>query len=97
MFNIAKAAAYSGMLFSFPALLVLTTLLALVPEGTTLVGEVRSSLDQFLPPGSMYLLQIGAGDEALLLGAGALLRRQPEHLRRTGTDALAHGGFSPRL
>ena len=57
MFGVAKAAAYSGMLFSFPATLVLTTLLAQVPEGTSMVGEVRSSLDQFLPAGSMDLLQ----------------------------------------
>jgi len=57
VFGVAKAAAYSGMLFSFPAILVLTTLLAQVPEGTTIVGDVRSSLDQFLPAGSMYLLQ----------------------------------------
>ncbi len=57
VFNTAKAAAYSGMLFSFPAILVATTLLASVPEGTTLVGDVRSSLDQFLPAGSMDLLE----------------------------------------
>ena len=57
MFGVAKAAAYSGMLFSFPAVLVFTTLLAQVPEGTSIVGEVRSSLDQFLPAGSMNLLQ----------------------------------------
>jgi membrane protein len=57
LFGVAKAAAYSGMLFSFPAILVLTTLLAQVPEGTTMVGDVRSSLDQFLPAGSMFLLQ----------------------------------------
>lgn len=57
MFGVAKAAAYSGMLFSFPAVLVLTTLLAQVPEGTSMVGEVRSSLDQFLPAGSLDLLQ----------------------------------------
>ncbi len=38
MFGVAKAAAYSGMLFSFPAILVLTTLLAQVPEGTSIVG-----------------------------------------------------------
>lgn len=57
VFGVAKAAAYSGMLFSFPAVLVATTLLAQAPEGSTLLGEVRSSLDQFLPAGSMYLLQ----------------------------------------
>jgi membrane protein len=57
MFGVAKAAAYSGMLFSFPAILVLTTLLAQVPEGSSMVGEVRSSLNQFLPAGSLDLLQ----------------------------------------
>ncbi len=57
MFGVAKGSAYSGMLFSFPAVVVLTTLLARVPEGNSMVGEVRSSLDQFLPEGSMNLLQ----------------------------------------
>ena len=57
MFGVAKAAAYSGMLFSFPAILVLTTLLAQVPSGSSMVGEVRSSLDQFLPEGSMEMVQ----------------------------------------
>ncbi len=55
--NTAKAAAYSGMLMLFPALLVLTTLLAQVQEGTTLVGEVRSVFEQFLPADTMDLLQ----------------------------------------
>ncbi len=32
--NTAKAAAYSGMLMLFPTMVVITTLLALVPEGT---------------------------------------------------------------
>ena len=57
VFNTAKAAAYSGMLMLFPALLVLTTLLAQVPEGTTLVGEIRGTFEQFLPADSMDLLQ----------------------------------------
>jgi membrane protein len=55
--NTAKAAAYSGMLMLFPALLVLTTLLAQVQEGTTLVGAVRSIFEQFLPADTMDLLQ----------------------------------------
>jgi len=55
--NTAKAAAYSGMLMLFPALVVLTTLLALVPEGTSLVGEIRTAFEQLLPPDSMSLLQ----------------------------------------
>lgn len=55
--NTAKAAAYSGMLMLFPALLVVTTLMAQVQEGTTLVGEMRSIFEQFLPADTMDLLQ----------------------------------------
>ncbi len=55
--NTAKAAAYSGMLMLFPALLVLTTLLAQVQQGPTLVGEIRSVFEQFLPGDTMDLLQ----------------------------------------
>ena len=57
VFNTAKAAAYSGMLCFFPAMLVLTALLAQVPAGPSLVGELRGSLDQILPPESINLLQ----------------------------------------
>jgi membrane protein len=56
VFNTAKAAAYSGMLCFFPTLLVITTLLAQVPEGSSVVGEMRGSLEDVLPPGTMYLL-----------------------------------------
>jgi membrane protein len=56
--NTAKAAAYSGMLMMFPALLVVTTLLAQVPEGTTLVGEIRAAFEQFLPADTMDLLKM---------------------------------------
>jgi membrane protein len=56
-FNTAKAAAYSGMLMLFPALLVLTTLLAQVHEGPTLMGEIRSVFEQFLPADALDLLQ----------------------------------------
>jgi membrane protein len=37
--------------------MVLTTLLALVPEGNTLVGEIRATFEQFLPTDTMDLLQ----------------------------------------
>ena len=57
VFNTAKAVAYSGMLLLFPALLVITTVLALVPEGSTLVGEIRGAFVQILPADSMDLLQ----------------------------------------
>jgi membrane protein len=55
--NTAKAAAYSGMLTIFPALLVLTTLLARVEEGPTLTGEIRGVFEQFLPADTMDMLQ----------------------------------------
>jgi membrane protein len=55
--NTAKAAAYSGMLMLFPALLVLTTVLAQLPEGTTLVGEIRGISEQFLPAETMNMVQ----------------------------------------
>jgi membrane protein len=57
VFNTAKAAAYSGMLMLFPALLVVTTLLAQVPEGSTLVGTIRNAFEHILPADSMELLQ----------------------------------------
>lgn len=55
--NTAKAAAYSGMLLVFPAFMVFTTVVALVPEGTSLAGEVRGVLEQVMPADSMSLLQ----------------------------------------
>jgi len=55
--NTAKAAAYSGMLMLFPAFLVLTTLLALVPQGNTLLDVIRTTSEQFLPADTMSLLQ----------------------------------------
>ena len=55
--NTAKATAYSGMLTLFPALLVLTTLLARVEEGPTLAGEIRGIFEQFLPADTMDMLQ----------------------------------------
>jgi membrane protein len=55
--NTSKAVAYSGMLMVFPALMVIATLLAQRPEGTTLVGEFRSVLEQFMPADSLDMLQ----------------------------------------
>jgi membrane protein len=55
--NTAKASAYSGMLMLFPALVVLATLLALVPEGNSLMGEIRVAFEQFLPADTMSLIQ----------------------------------------
>jgi membrane protein len=55
--NTSKAAAYSGMLMLFPALLVITTLVAQVQEGGTMLGELRSIFEQFLPVDTLDLLQ----------------------------------------
>jgi membrane protein len=57
VFNTAKAAAYSGMLMLFPTLLVVSTVLAQVPEGNSLVGTIRGAFEQILPANSMDLLQ----------------------------------------
>lgn len=53
----AKATAYSGMLMLFPTFLVLTTILALVPAGNSLLYALRTASEQFLPPDTMSLLQ----------------------------------------
>src|ERR1700691_1812608 len=57
----AKATAYSGMLMLFPAFLVFTTLLALVPASntldTSLLNEFRTASEHFLPADTMSLLQ----------------------------------------
>jgi membrane protein len=56
-FNTAKAAAYSGMMCFFPAVLVFAALVSVVPEGLSVLGEMRGSLEEVLPPGTMLLLQ----------------------------------------
>jgi membrane protein len=55
--NTAKAAAYSGMLMFFPAVLVITTLLSRVEAGPTMIGETRAVLEQFLPADTLDLVQ----------------------------------------
>jgi membrane protein len=55
--NTAKAAAYSGMLMLFPALVVLAMLMARVPEGNSLAGEFRIAFEQFLPADTLFLIQ----------------------------------------
>ena len=54
--NTAKAAAYSGMLMFFPAFIVLTALIAKVPEGPTVVGEIRWVSGQILPADTVRLM-----------------------------------------
>ena len=58
VFNTAKAAAYSGMLCFFPAVLVMAALAAQLPEGRSLVGDVRGSVIAVLPPGSLNLFEM---------------------------------------
>ena len=53
----AKAAAYSAILCVFPALLVLTAVIAVTPGSNSLRGEVRSALDEVLPTDTMNLAQ----------------------------------------
>lgn len=87
VFNTAKAAAYSGMLCFFPAVLVVTGLLAHLPEGSSLMVEMRNIFAQFLPDESVLLLQdalatrhmrsaqllISAGTLAVFAGLGVML------------------------
>lgn len=57
IFQNSKAAAYSGILSLFPTLLAFTTVLALAPEGTSFLGELRYGFRQILPPDTMLLVQ----------------------------------------
>lgn len=54
----AKASAYSAILSLFPAILVLTTLLALSPNIDVLLrGDLRQDISSILPPDTMSLVQ----------------------------------------
>jgi membrane protein len=53
----SKAAAYSAILSIFPALLVLTTLLAFSPETDTIRGDLRLAFSSILPADTMSLVQ----------------------------------------
>jgi membrane protein len=53
----AKAAAYSAILSLFPALLVVTTLLAFTPESDNLRGDLRLAFNSILPSDTMSLVQ----------------------------------------
>jgi membrane protein len=56
-FNNAKAAAFSAILSIFPALLVITTVLAFTPETDTVRGDIRNAFSEILPQDTMSLLQ----------------------------------------
>jgi membrane protein len=62
-FALAKAAAYSGILSLFPALLVVTTILAITPDSQSFRGELHSAFDQVLPPETMNVVQSYFQDE----------------------------------
>ena len=55
--NTSKATAYSAMLMMFPALLVVTTLVAQVQDDGTALSGLRALFEQFLPPDTLDLLQ----------------------------------------
>ena len=107
--NSAKAVAYSGMLALFPALVVLTALLAQAPEGTSLVGEVRGAFEQFMPEDSMSLLRsamathsihstqliYSAAALSVFAGLGMMLSLM-EGFRRAYLLPLDHWGFWQR-
>ncbi len=106
VFNTAKAAAYSGMLCFFPAVLVVTALLARVPEGSSLMVEMRSTFDQFMPSGSVLLLQdsmtarrmsstqllLSAATLAVFAGLGVMLSLM-EGFRRAYQERRDSWGF----
>jgi membrane protein len=87
VFNTAKAAAYSGMLCFFPAVLVLAAVVAQVPKSEAAIVEMRGSMADVLPPGTMNLLEhsleaqrmrgvqviASAGALAVFAGAGVML------------------------
>ncbi len=56
-YSMAKAAAYSAILSIFPAILVVTTLFAMMPAGGDLRGVLRAAFEQVLPPETMRLVQ----------------------------------------
>ncbi len=54
--NTAKAAAYSGMLMLFPTMVVVTALLAFIPEGPSIMGQIRIAFMNVLPADTYSLL-----------------------------------------
>jgi membrane protein len=56
-FSMAKAAAYSAILSIFPAVLVVTTFIAILPAGGVMRADLRTAFQQVLPPETMHLVQ----------------------------------------
>ncbi len=104
--NTSKAAAYSGMLMLFPTLLLITTLVAQIQEGSTLLGELRSIYEQFLPTDTLDLLQsyvlsrhlssdrliLSAASLSIFAGLGVMLSLM-EGFRRAYRLPLEDWGF----
>ena len=55
--TLSKSAAYSAILGLFPAILVVTTVLALMPETEGIAGDVTSTFSDFMPPQMMNAVQ----------------------------------------
>lgn len=108
--NTSKAAAYSGMLMLFPALLVVTTLVAQVQEGSRLLGGLRAVFEQFLPPDTLDLLQsyvlskplrssqllLSAASLSLFAGLGTMLSLMEGFRRAYRLPAEAWGFWDKR-
>lgn len=109
--NTAKSAAYSGMLMLFPALLVMTTLVAQVQEGSRLLGGLRGIFDQFLPPDTLDLLQsyvlsrplrstqllLSAATLSIFAGLGVTLSLMEGFRRAYGLPANGWGFWDKRV
>lgn len=75
-FSMAKAAAYSAILSIFPAMLVVTTLFAMMPAEDDLRGVIRVALTTVLPPDTMALIQtyfISNHAQSMRIVGGALI------------------------
>jgi membrane protein len=56
--TLSKSAAYSAILGLFPAILVATAALAMIPQTDTLTGELASTLADILPTDTMSAIQV---------------------------------------
>jgi len=109
--NTSKAAAYSAMLMMFPALLVISTLVAQVQEGATALGGLRALFEQFLPPDTLDLLQqyvlsrhlhsvpliLSASSLAIFAGLGVMLSLMEGFRRAYRLPAEDWGFWDRRL
>jgi len=109
--NTAKAAAYSAMLMLFPAVLIVTTLVAQIHEGGTMLGELRSLFEQFLPADTLDLLQssvlarrlhsiqliFSASTLSIFAGMGVMLSLMEGFRRAYRLPVEAWGFWSRRL